>query len=388
MVGQSLAPAVRTRSLEGTGVRIAITGGFGFLGWHTASRLRALNGVDAVRIGRQEYADPQLLAAALDGVDAVLHLAGVNRAGTDEEVEEGNVALARGLAGALAGQDRPIDVVYANSVQAELDNPYGRGKATAATVIRSAVQATGGHFADLLLPNLFGEHGRPGYNSFVATFAHEVAAGRRPSVSGDRQIPLLHAQDAAREILDSIGRSERRTVEGDPRSIGDVLALLETAHALYATRGEIPPLPGRFEVNLFNTYRAAAFPDMWPIAPQVHADDRGELFETVRAHGGTGQTFVSTTRPGRTRGDHYHLHKVERFFVVRGEAEIESAPPAARRRSDLSAQRRHAVVRRHAHAVGAQHPQRGRQRAGHDVLGRPAARPREPRPVPGKGGPP
>ena len=303
-------------------MKIAITGGHGFLGWHTASRLRALNGVDAVRIGRQEYADPQLLAAALDGVDAVLHLAGVNRAGTDEEVEEGNVALARGLAGALAGQDRPIDVVYANSVQAELDNPYGRGKATAATVIRSAVQATGGHFADLLLPNLFGEHGRPGYNSFVATFAHEVAAGRRPSVSGDRQIPLLHAQDAAREILDSIGRSERRTVEGDPRSIGDVLALLETAHALYATRGEIPPLPGRFEVNLFNTYRAAAFPGMWPIAPQVHADDRGELFETVRAHGGTGQTFVSTTKPGRTRGDHYHLHKVERFFVVRGEAEI------------------------------------------------------------------
>lgn len=303
-------------------MKIAITGGHGFLGWHTASRLRALSGVDAVRLGRAELADPQRLAAILADVDAVLHLAGVNRAGSDDEVEQGNVALARALNDALARREHPIDVVYANSVQAELDNAYGRGKAIAATVLDRAVQATGGHFADLLLPNLFGEHGRPAYNSFVATFAHEMASGRRPSVTGDREIPLLHAQDAARELIDSIGRTERRTVEGELRGIGEVFALLEQAHALYAARGEIPPLPGPFEVNLFNTYRAAAFPEMWPLSPQVHADDRGDLFETVRAHGGTGQTFVSTTRPGQMRGDHYHLHKVERFFVVRGEAEI------------------------------------------------------------------
>ena len=84
----------------------------------------------------------------------------------------------------------------------------------------------------------------------------------------------------------------------------------------------MPPLATRFEVNLFNTYRALRFPGMFPLSPQVHADQRGSLFETVRAHGGTGQAFVSTTVPGALRGDHYHLHKMERFFVVRGEAEI------------------------------------------------------------------
>jgi UDP-2-acetamido-2,6-beta-L-arabino-hexul-4-ose reductase len=314
--------AVWTGSLEGTGVKVALTGGRGFLGWHTASRLRAVHGIEAIRIGREEYGDVHRLAAALDGVDAVLHLAGVNRAETDEAVEQGNVALARGLAEALARREQPVDVVYANSVQAELDNPYGRGKAAAAEVLADAVAAAGGHFADMLLPNLFGEHGRPAYNSFVATFAHEVAAGRRPQVSGDREIALLHAQDAARELIAAIGHNERRNVEGEPRGISEVLALLEHAHALYATRGEIPPLSSRFEVNLFNTYRAAAFPGMWPLSPQLHADDRGTLFETVRTHGGTGQAFVSTTGPGRLRGDHYHLHKVERFFVVRGEAEI------------------------------------------------------------------
>ena len=301
---------------------VAITGGHGFLGWHTACRLRAVHGVDAVRIGRAEFDDPQRLAAALSGVDAVLHVAGVNRAESDEEVERGNVELARTLAAALARRGSPVDVVYANSVQAELDNPYGRGKAAAAAILRGAVAQAGGHFADVLLPNLFGEHGRPGYNSFVATFAHEVAAGRRPTVSGDRAIPLLHVQDAAHELIASVGRSEQRTIEGEPRGISEVLGLLEQAHDLYASRGEIPPVANRFERNLFNTYRAAAFPQMWPLSPQVHADDRGDLFETVRSHGGTGQAFVSTTRPGQVRGNHYHLHKVERFFVVSGEAEI------------------------------------------------------------------
>lgn len=303
-------------------MKVAITGGQGFLGWHTASRLRALHHVDAVRLGREELGSPDRLAAALAGVDAVLHLAGVNRADTDRQVEEGNVALARDLAAALGSLGRPVDVVYANSVQADLDNPYGRGKARAAESLGDAVRASGGHLADLLLPNLFGEHGRPSYNSFVATFAHEVAAGRVPTVTGDRQIELLHVQDAAHALLSSIGRSERRTVSGEARGIGEVLELLQEHHRLYAERGEIPPLPGRFEVNLFNTYRSAAFPSMWPLSPQVHADQRGDLFETVRAHGGTGQGFVSTTGPGQLRGDHYHLHKVERFFVVRGEAEI------------------------------------------------------------------
>ena len=100
---------------------------------------------------------------------------------TDDEVEHGNVELA---AGARRRRCAPAagrcDVVYANSIQADLDNPYGRGKARAADDPRRAPSPdVGGTFADVLLPNLFGEHGRPAYNSFVATFCHEVAAGGR-----------------------------------------------------------------------------------------------------------------------------------------------------------------------------------------------------------------
>ncbi len=309
--------------MEGAGMtRVAITGGFGFLGWHLACRLRAKHGIEPLRVGRDDYADPARLARSLADVDVVLHVAGVNRAHTDAEVEQGNVSLARTLVGALPA-DRPVDLVYANSVQAELDNAYGRGKAGAADLLADAVHARGGRFQDLLLPNLFGEHGRPHHNSFVATFVHEVASGGTPSVTNDREIPLLHAQEAAALLIAAMGDDGRTVVSGEPHSISEVAELLERTHRLYATRGEVPPLTSSFELNLFNTYRAATFPQLWPMGSQVHADQRGRLFETVRSHGGTGMAYASTTLPGQKRGEHYHLHKVERFVVVAGDAEIE-----------------------------------------------------------------
>jgi UDP-2-acetamido-2,6-beta-L-arabino-hexul-4-ose reductase len=303
--------------------RVAITGGHGFLGWHTACRLRALHDVEPVRLGRADMADRERLAQVVASVDAVLHIAGVNRADTDEQVERGNIDIATVLAEALHAGGSPVDVVYANSVQADLDNPYGRGKAAAAAILAEAVAADGGRFADLLLPNLFGEHGRPGYNSFVATFVQAVVAGQTPSVTSDREIELLHAQDAAATMINAIGHDQRRVVAGQPVRISEVLATFQHIHEAYAARGEIPDLTTPLVRNLFNTYRAAAFPEMWPIRPQVHSDARGDLFEAVRSHGGTGMAYASTTRPGQKRGEHYHLHKVERFVVVQGEAEIQ-----------------------------------------------------------------
>lgn len=304
-------------------MRVAITGGYGFLGWHTACRLRALHGIQPVRLGRADLLDGEALRARLAAVDVVMHIAGVSRADDDGRIERGNAEIAEALVAALPAARRPLDVVFANSVQADLDNPYGRGKARAAGIIAKAVNSIGGHFADLLLPNLFGEHGRPGYNSFVATFAHEVVAGRTPNVTDDREIPLLHAQAAAATLIAAIGSDGRKVVAAESIRIGEVLSLLQEFHELYADRGEIPDISTPMRRNLFNTYRAAAFPQMWPLSPKVHADNRGDLFETFRAHGGAGMAFMSTTLPGQKRGEHYHLKKVERFFVVRGEAQIQ-----------------------------------------------------------------
>jgi UDP-2-acetamido-2,6-beta-L-arabino-hexul-4-ose reductase len=88
------------------------------------------------------------------------------------------------------------------------------------------------------------------------------------------------------------------------------------------SRGDIPDITDPFDLDLFNTYRSFCFPSHYPIYPQRHSDQRGELFDCLRAHGGQSQVFCSSTRPGFTRGEHFHLKKVERFLVIRGKAEI------------------------------------------------------------------
>lgn len=303
--------------------RIAITGGKGFLGWHTAVRLRAAHKTDPVILGRDAFANPRTLATSLVEVETVIHLAGVNRAESDDAVENGNVAIAEVLEQAIVASGRPIHVVYGSSIQTALDNPYGRGKSRSGDILRGAVTQVGGTFADVLLPNIFGEHGRPHYNSFVATFCHEVAQGNEPDVSGDKNVPLLHAQAAAEVLIDAALSRENRQISpaGEDRGVSEILATLLDFHEKY-TRGQVPALPDQFTIDLFNTYRSYMFPQHFPLKPSVHSDERGDLFEMVRSHGGTGQTFVSTTVPGVTRGDHYHLSKIERFFVIKGTAEI------------------------------------------------------------------
>lgn len=299
-----------------------VTGGRGFLAWHTACRMKAIRGTAPIMLDRHRHGHDGW-DSAIAGADTILHFAGVNRADSDSAVESGNVELANTLGESILRAGRPVHLVYANSVQSRLDNPYGRGKAAAANILGSALSDVGGTMANVFLPNLFGEHGRPHYNSFVATFCDEIAHDRVPDLMDDREIPLLHVQRAAEHLI--AAAESRADVElapdGEPRLVSDVVGMLRTFDELYA-RGEIPKLGDAFARDLFNTYRSYLFPGRFPVSPTVHDDDRGMLFETHRSHGGTSQGFVSTTRPGQTRGDHYHLHKFERFIVVRGEAEI------------------------------------------------------------------
>lgn len=298
-------------------MRIVLTGAHGFLGWHTRLLMSTL-GHDIVPVGRDEWADlPDLVRDA----DAVVHVAGVNR-GDDGEVEQGNVRLAADLAVALSAARRGLHVVYANSVQAGNGSPYGRGKAAAAQILAQATERHGGVLRDVLLPNLFGEHGRPAYNSFVATFVDHVLHGRAPEVA-DRPIELLHAQGAARALVDQLAAqtSGQAHPAGTPTTVSFVLETLQHLDAVYRT-GDMPALTTPLVRDLFNTLRAARFPGQYPICLTPRTDQRGSLVEVVRSHGGEGQTFASTTLPGVTRGEHFHLRKVERFVVIGGRARI------------------------------------------------------------------
>jgi len=293
---------------------LVLTGAGGFLGWHVRVLARAFGLDDPVVVSREDMRDADRLAGLLSGSDRVLHVAGVNRGKPDT----GNRELADRLAeGLLRCATPPKAVVFANSVQAGNGTPYGDGKAAAAGTLAEVTQWSGSRFTDIRLPHLFGEHGRPHYNSVVATFCRLLADGGTPRVDQDRELDLMHATDAAALLLgvELPGAGPVR------RSVGRLRDQLRDIARWYAA-GEIPQLGSRFDVRLFNTYRSHHFPSGMPQKLRQLTDARGELIEAVKVRGGGGQTFTSTTHPGVTRGQHFHLAKVERFLVLRGEAEI------------------------------------------------------------------
>ena len=267
-------------------------------------------------------ADRLRLDFALQHVDAVLHLAGVNRAEADVLRSE-NLSVARSITSSLDRLESHPAVVYANSIHSGDGTPFGDGKEAAADHLIDWGRARGAPVTDVRLPNLFGEHGRPHYNSVVATFSYELSRQRLPVVEQDREVPLLHVQDAVDQMLDLAERAGSGVVSprGRPVSVSELLLRLKGFSELYAT-GDLPDIWDDFGLALFNTYRSFCFPDHFPISPTLRSDARGNLFEAVRSHGGRSHVFCSTTGPGHTRGQHFHRRKVERFLVLRGTAEI------------------------------------------------------------------
>ncbi|PZO57862.1 MAG: capsular biosynthesis protein [Leifsonia xyli] len=293
-----------------------ISGRAGLVGWH----LRAVLHSTGATWHDVDLRQPDVQLGEVDSIDRAVHVAGITR-GTTEDLHEGNIALARRFVDAIDATGAvPRRVVHAGSVQAFRDTPYGLGKAGASAVLADAAERWGAEFLDLPIENVFGEHGAPDHNTVTATFCHRRARGLPIPVDSDAERVFVHAQHVADALLGTI--SPARLAElGTVMTIPALAARLDELAAVYDL-GEVPDLSSPFDRDLFNTYRAAVF-DVRPVHP-LHAaqDHRGAFTELVRVHGGTGQTGISTTKPGVTRGDHFHRRKVERFVVVAGRARI------------------------------------------------------------------
>ncbi|MFJ6600824.1 polysaccharide biosynthesis C-terminal domain-containing protein [Micrococcus luteus] len=299
--------------------RFVLTGGNGFLGFHTCAALQE-HGHDVAVLTVGEGFDAEAARTAINGADQLLHLAGVNR-GTDQEVADGNCLFAKQIAGVFSEVDAaPSRMAFANSTQATNGSVYGDAKAAAADVLAQAADGRGASFDDVHLPNLFGEFGRPFYNAVTATFCHLIAQGEQPEVHQDKELTLLHAQNAADVLIGAVPVERMGELTAN-ETVSGLAARLTAMSKVYA-KTEFPDLATAFDRDLFNTFRSYLYPQNLPLDITRHADTRGSFFEIVRSRGGTGQTSFSTTEPGITRGDHFHRRKVERFTVLSGEAEI------------------------------------------------------------------
>ncbi len=261
-----------------------------------------------------------------EGLDAIIHCAGMNR-GEEAEVEATNIWLARQVAHACeAGADRGArypSVIFVNSTHAGRNTGYGRGKRVAAETLADSAARHGANFTNLILPHVFGEFGKPFYNSVVSTFCHQLASGKSPSIQIDAELELVHAQRVAARCMAAIDASDQGDVRvsGVPLKVSELLEKLGAMAESYVIQHVIPELCTDIDSEMFNTLRSYCFPGQAATMLTLHEDPRGTLFEAVKTRHG-GQAFLSTTRPGITRGNHFHTTKFERFLVCSGEAEI------------------------------------------------------------------
>ncbi|MEN6449988.1 MAG: NAD-dependent epimerase/dehydratase family protein [Thermoguttaceae bacterium] len=309
---------------------VLITGASGFIGRNLAAHLRPRNDIRLLCYDLDNtHAE---LAQWASQADVVVHLAGVNRPKDLAEFDVGNAGSTELLCRTLAECRRMPLVILSSSVQAQCDNPYGRSKRQAEATLRQFAAETGAPIAIFRLKNVFGKWCRPNYNSVVATFCHNIAHDLPIEISDpNRQIELVHVDDVVAafmaEMADAGPTCRRPPNEDTDRAIpsymltlGDLAGRIQSFHEMRASL-RVPDFSIRFNRQLYSTYLSYVDPEQAAYGLKIRSDARGSLAEFIKSPF-AGQIFVSHTRPGVTRGNHYHQVKTEKFLVLSGEAII------------------------------------------------------------------
>lgn len=308
--------------------KIGITGQNGFVGNHLYNTLKLTpEEFEVIEFKKEFFNNESDLDAFVSQCDAIVHLAAMNRHESEQVIYETNVGLVDKLIAAFKRTDSKPHVLISSSTQEERDNLYGRSKREGREALVNWATECEGKVSGLLIPNVFGAFGRPFYNSFIATFCHQLTHGDTPTIANDGEVKLIYVQELVNLIIAEI-RSERSTplLSIEPtatKKISEVLHLLNDYKVKYLDGGEIPVLNNAFEHNLFNTYRSYInHKSRYPVKFTQHIDPRGAFVEVIRLGIG-GQCSFSTTVPDITRGNHYHTRKIERFAVIKGKALIQ-----------------------------------------------------------------
>lgn len=309
-------------------IKVGITGQDGFVGKHLYNTIGLFpDEFFCVQFQRNYFEDETDLDNFVSQCDVIVHLAAMNRHESQEVIFDTNVSLVQKLVASLERTNSKPHVLLSSSSQEERDNLYGKSKKEGRELLVNWADKNGAIFTGLVIPNVFGPFGKPFYNSVVATFCHQVSHNEIPKIDVDGDLKLIYVGELVQEIIAQIRTKKHQAKleiqHTSEKKVSEILAILQQYKSEYQDNGCIPTLPSVFELNLFNTFRC--YMDIathFPVKLMQHTDDRGSFVEIIRLEVG-GQVSFSTTKPGITRGNHYHTRKIERFAVIKGKALIQ-----------------------------------------------------------------
>lgn len=304
-------------------MKILVTGSEGFIGKNLIAHLSEDKDIDIVKFDHNKNFD--FLEKNIDDVNYIFHLAGVNRPNDNNEFYEGNTGLTKQLVELLEKKSLSVPIVYTSSVQAELDNDYGKSKKQA----EDAILKYGNGSLAYRLHNVFGKWSRPNYNSVIATFCNNIANGTGIIIDDrDKELELIYIDDIIYEFKEIIKGKEPTERRGDycyinPRYKASLGYIADLIYSFKDSVGSItvPATGNDFTKKLHSTYITYLPLNELVTTTEKNEDERGSFIELVRTNE-AGQMSISFSKPGVVRGNHYHHTKIERFIVVKGSAKI------------------------------------------------------------------
>lgn len=317
-------------------MKILVTGAKGFIGKNLISQLKniqngkvlnhSLNGkIEIIEFDRET--EMSLLERYTKDCDFVYHLAGVNRPENPNDFMEGNFGFTKILLKLLRNHNNKAPILITSSIQAILDNPYGESKKAGEELMREYNKETGAKILIYRLPNVFGKWCKPNYNSAVATFCYNITHDLDVSVN-DRTtlMNLVYIDDVVSEFISALECKEH--IENGFCYIPTVhrVSLGEIVDTLYSFKAmrenlDLPDLSNVFIKELYSTYLSYLPNDRFNYALKMNSDQRGSFTEIIKTKQ-KGQFSVNISKPGITKGNHWHHTKNEKFVVVSGKGVI------------------------------------------------------------------
>jgi len=302
-------------------IKVGITGASGMIGLHLRSFLE-MKSVPKVKIAnRDTFKSKKEMIEFVYDLDVIIHLACQCRG---DALIETNNKIDKFLTSAIDEALCKPHIIFTSSTHIEINksSEYSKSKLASSKYFNDWAASNGIKFSNMIVPHVFGESGKPFHNSVISTFSQQLANSKKIKLHEDKILELIHAQKLSKFIYEAAnnGISGEIIIPGVQVKVSEVMSKLILFDKNYREH-IIPEFSNSFDLDLFNTYRSFFPSTHFPVLYDQFADDRGYLFEATKSLNSS-QCFVSTTKPGITRGNHYHHEKIERFVVLKGKGKI------------------------------------------------------------------